>query len=389
VTGTGPAKKQLTTLLAGLAGLADLAGVCERAVYGLSLDSRQVNPGDLFLAFRGIRTRGHDFVPEAIRRGAVAVAYDASTGPRPRAPSGVPLVGIPELLAKVGTIAARFCDEPSRSLRVVGITGTNGKTSCSHLLAQAVALDSVAGVIGTLGHGVYRPGEGAVLATASQTTPDTVRIHRLLAAMRAEGASHVFMEVSSHALAQGRINGVLLDTAVFTNLTRDHLDYHGDLDAYAAAKALLFQHPGLRRAAINLDDTTGRRFAAALAPEIEAVGYGFGEPVPGMATVRGNDLESRPGGLQMRVSTPWGEGELHSPLIGRFNAHNLLAVLSVLLLQGIPLEEAVRGVRWWWWTMRTRRTPWSRRVGHCAPTATAGCGAYSGAAESVTRANGP
>jgi UDP-N-acetylmuramoyl-L-alanyl-D-glutamate--2,6-diaminopimelate ligase len=323
-----------------LAGFGDVAGVGDRLVSGLSLDSRQVSAGDLFLACRGLRTRGHAFVADAVQAGAAAVAYDASAAPRPEVSGEVPLVAVSDLTAKLGTIAARFYDDPSHCVRVVGITGTNGKTSCSHLLAQAVATSDAAGVIGTLGHGLYRPGRGPDLQPASHTTPDAIHIQALLAAMRAEGAGEAFVEVSSHALVQGRIDGLRVDTAVFTNLSRDHLDFHGDLDAYAAAKALLFAQPGLRRAVINLDDPYGRRLAAGLAADIEPVGYGLGEGFPGMATVWGQDLRLGSAGIEMRIVSRWGEADLRSPLLGRFNAHNLLAALSVLLLHGMSPQDA-------------------------------------------------
>jgi UDP-N-acetylmuramoyl-L-alanyl-D-glutamate--2,6-diaminopimelate ligase len=337
----GPGRVGPKSLVALLDGFVDLADVAERQVCGLSLDSRRVSPGDLFLACGGSRARGHDFVAEAVRAGAVAVAYEVGGGPRPEGLGDVSVVGVCDLRARAGIIAARFYGEPSRSVRVVGITGTNGKTSCSHLLAQAMARETATGVIGTLGYGLCRQGRITDLRATGYTTPDAVTINALLAEMRAGGATHVFMEVSSHALAQARVNGLSIDSAVFTNLTRDHLDYHADVDAYAAAKELLFRHPGLRRAVINLDDARGRRFAAALAHEVQAIGYGVGQRPGTLPEVWGCGLQLGFAGLKMRVHTPWGEADLVSPLLGRFNAHNLLAALSVLLLQGVPLAEGV------------------------------------------------
>jgi UDP-N-acetylmuramoyl-L-alanyl-D-glutamate--2,6-diaminopimelate ligase len=337
VTGRGPAPRLLSELLAGLG---EVSAAAERWISGLALDSRQVGPGDLFLACDGLRTRGHAFISEAVGRGAAAVAYDACAGPRPDPAPDVPMVGVPDLGAKLGMVAARFYDDPSRHLRVVGITGTNGKTTCSHLLAQAVGADAPAGVIGTLGHGLYWPGQEVELRPAAHTTPDAVLVQALLAAVRAAGGRRVFMEVSSHALVQGRINGVRVETAVFTNLSRDHLDFHGDLESYAAAKALLFRHPGLEHAVVNMDDPNGRRIAADLSGAVEALGYGLAEPPAGVNGVWGRDLQLRSDGLQMRVVCPWGEAEVRSPLLGRFNAHNLLAVLGVLLLDGMSLDEA-------------------------------------------------
>jgi UDP-N-acetylmuramoyl-L-alanyl-D-glutamate--2,6-diaminopimelate ligase len=191
---------------------------------------------------------------------------------------------------------------------------------------------------GLLGTVAYRIGDH--VAEAVRTTPEASDLQALLKEMVDAGCRRAVLEVSSHSLVLERVHGLDFEVAIFTNLSRDHLDFHGDLDAYAAAKALLFGHPGLQRAVINMDDPYGRRLAAGPAAHLEAVGYGLGERFPGMATVWGQDLRLGSAGTEMRVISPWGQAELRSPLLGRFNAHNLLAALSVLLLHGMSLEDA-------------------------------------------------
>ncbi|MDO9372725.1 MAG: UDP-N-acetylmuramoyl-L-alanyl-D-glutamate--2,6-diaminopimelate ligase [Gammaproteobacteria bacterium] len=340
-----PAAHKLSTLLAGFA---DVAPACERLIYGLSLDSRTTRAGDLFLACHGTRTDGHAYIDQATRAGAVAIAWEMAPGhAHPDLPpdcSGrngrLPTFGIEQLGQRVGVIAERFHDYPCRELSVIGITGTNGKTSISHLLAQALtpALLSdkkpACGVIGTLGYGLY-----GRLQPARHTTPDAPTLHALLAEFRAAQAHHVVMEVSSHALAQGRVNGVSFDTAVFTNLTRDHLDYHANMDEYGQAKRRLFFMPGLRHAVVNADDAYGRELISALPAHVKLLCYGLTAAAAG--GVRGSGLKLSPGGLRMKVHTPAGEGVLHSPLLGRFNASNLLGALGVLLAMGKPLPDAL------------------------------------------------
>ncbi len=336
-----PAAHKLSTLLAGLA---DVAPACERLIYGLSLDSRTTRAGDLFLACHGTRTDGHAYIDPATRAGAVAIAWEMAPGhAHPDLPpdcSGrngrLPTFGIEQLSQHVGIIAERFYDYPCRELQIVGITGTNGKTSISHLLAQALTEDKkpACGVIGTLGYGPYDK-----LQPARHTTPDALTLHALLAEFRAARARHVVMEVSSHALAQGRANGVSFDTAVFTNLTRDHLDYHVTMEEYGQAKRRLFFMPGLRHAVINADDAYGRELISALPAHVKLLSYGLTAAAAG--GVRGSRLKLSPGGLRMKVHTPVGEGILHSPLLGRFNASNLLGALGALLAMGKPLPDAL------------------------------------------------
>lgn len=309
----------LSTLLAGHAAVPPEADV---TVTGLSLDSRRLNPGDLFLAVRGERGHGLDYLDEAAGRAASAVAWEPADGVAEPATS-LPAVPVADLRARAGRIAGRFFGEPSRRLAVVGVTGTNGKTSCTHLLAQAAdRAGGAGGVVGTLGSGRL-----AALDPAERTTPDAVTVQRRLADMAESGCTLVAMEVSSHALVQDRTAGTHFLLAVFTNLSRDHLDYHGDMTAYGRAKRRLFEVPELQAAALNLDDPFGRELARSLPATLSRVTYGIESAD---ADVRAEELVLRPDGLAFRLVTPAGDAVVASPLLGRFNAANLLAVAAGL-----------------------------------------------------------
>ncbi len=313
-----------------LEGIARVPGIANREVRGLQVDSRRVQPGDLFLAAPGTLVDGRAFIGNAVTSGTVAVVYEAGDG---YAPPSLPLpaFGVANLRQKIGIIADRFYGTPSHRLIVIGITGTNGKTTCTQLLAQVLDQSPKrCAVIGTLGYGF--PG---ALNPSIHTTPDAVTLHRLMADFLGQNSVYVAMEVSSHALDQGRVNGVVFNVAVFTNLTRDHLDYHGDMTAYGLAKTELFSMEGLKYAVINYDDAFGRNLLAGIGARIKTLSYG----------IEGGDIRARevrvlPSGLSLRISTPYGETELNSPLIGRFNVYNLLAVLATLLVLGVKLDEA-------------------------------------------------
>lgn len=325
-----------------LDGIATVEAGEDCAVAGVALDSRQVRPGYLFLACRGLMQRGHDFIAAAVAQGACAVAYDVAEGEvafLSAQVGNVPLLAVPELSQQAGLIAERFYGHPSREMLVVGITGTNGKTSCSHFLAQALnSAEQPCGIIGTLGNGLVDQ-----LQAGTHTTPDAISLHRLLAELRVGGARSVAMEVSSHALDQGRVAGVGFSAAVFTNLSRDHLDYHGDMAAYAAAKQRLFHASDLHYAVVNADDAFGREILANLRPGVSAVSYGLNDAAATtLPHVQGVIEQQTRGGLLLAVKSPWGEGRLQVPLLGRFNASNLLAVIATLLVTGMPLAEALQ-----------------------------------------------
>lgn len=325
-----------------LQGLVD-GPVATLAVSGLSLDSRRLSGGDLFIALPGSRAQGHTFIDAAIAAGAVAVLFDDRA--QLAGEYGVPVIAVTDLAHKAGVIAERFYGHPSKELLMIGVTGTNGKTSCSHFIAQA--LDGQPGssaVIGTLGNGLV-----GRLDAATHTTPDALSLHAMLRSFVGQDVGQVAMEVSSHGLEQGRVSGVSFDVAVFTNLSRDHLDYHGDMESYGRAKARLFAMPGLRHAVINGDDEFGRRLLAQLPATVKGVVYTLGEADFKQATVRGQQLKLGRDGLEMKVVTPWGNGQFSSPLLGRFNGSNLLAVLATLLVAGVPFATALQRLE----TLRT------------------------------------
>ncbi len=294
-------------------------------VSGLSLDSRCVVSGDLFFARSGVKHRGSDFIPEAASRGAVAAVVDEQELTEEQAQSqSLPVIRVAGLNSQIGVVASRFYGEPTREMRVIGITGTNGKTSCAHYLAQALtACGLKAALIGTVGNGF--PG---LLREATHTTPDPIRLHAEMARLRSEGAEAVVMEVSSHALDQARVAGVQFDVAAYTNLTHDHLDYHGSMESYAAAKARLFTEYGAPIQVLNADDEEGRRLLGQRCP---AGGERIGFSAQGAnAQVYADALEMRSQGLMFELHTPWGETLVASPVLGEFNVSNLLLVAAVL-----------------------------------------------------------
>ncbi len=321
---------RLAELVAGLA-----EHVPDIEVSGLALDSRLIKPGFAFIAVNGARQHGMEHVEQALANGAVAVVFDPAGGGKERAErlNRPLLLEIAQLSEKLGPLAARFYRHPSRELTVVGITGTNGKTSCSQFLAQLVPH---CGVIGTMGWG----GWGDLRNTVN-TTPDALAVQEILRRLRDDGKRTVAMEVSSHGLEQGRANGIAFSGALFTNLSRDHLDYHGTMEDYLAAKIRLFTWPGLQFAVLNLDDP----YAAAI---IERIGgdvktWGFAEKATartGIDTVRAENVVHSLDGV--RFEACWREQRVavKTAIAGGFNLENLLAVLTVLLAMGLPLQQA-------------------------------------------------
>ena len=315
-----------------LQGIAETRAAGPIVVSGLALDSRKVQRGDAFFALRGTRGHGIDFAHGAVQRGANVVLAEAPA-PAELEDPGVPVLWIDGLHAFVGEIASRFFGRPSEAMRVLGVTGTNGKTSTVQLLAQALEhLGHRAATIGTLGaglHGQLREGE--------RTTPDAIAVQQLLAEFRRDGATHVAMEVSSHALEQGRVAATAFEVAAFTNLTRDHLDYHGSMEAYGAAKAKLFVWPGLKAAAINIDDAFGRELARKLPAGVR--GWRLSSTGDPQADVVASDIVTSAEGVAFNVRTPWGEKRMRSRLLGRFNVANLLAVIGCLGALGESFER--------------------------------------------------
>ncbi|MCC7325896.1 MAG: UDP-N-acetylmuramoyl-L-alanyl-D-glutamate--2,6-diaminopimelate ligase [Burkholderiales bacterium] len=298
----------------------------------ITADSRRVEPGVAFAAYPGHATDGRRFVPDAIMRGASAVLWEAH-GFGWDAQWTTPNLAVEGLQQRLGTIADFIYGSPSQRLWMVGVTGTNGKTSCAHWIAQAfAACGRTSALLGTLGNGIV-----GALAPAAQTTPDVTALHELLHQFEAAGARTVAMEVSSHGLDQGRINGIKLDVALFTNLTRDHLDYHATMAAYGAAKAKLFTWPGLRTAVINADDPFGQSLIdAARARGQRLLTYGMAG-----ADIVATSVAIDRRGIVLDVATPWGRATIESNLVGAFNAQNLLGVLGVLLASDVALSDAV------------------------------------------------
>ena len=308
-------------------------------ILGLCLDSREVRPGWLFLACKGHDHHGLKHLADARARGAVAVAFDpAGAEPYLPLPASLPAAAVENLRQKAGFIAARFYADPTAAQRVVAVTGTNGKTSVSLITAQSLAeAGKPCGVLGTVGFGAY-----GRLEVPTHTTPDAVNMQAWLARFRDQGLKYVSMEASSHALHQGRINGVHVEVAVFTNLTRDHLDYHGSMEEYGAAKRRLFAMPGLKHAVINLDDSYGLELAASLPSGVESIGYSLeGRENPRGETLKAVDLALNSGGLTFDVTSERGRGHVDSRLLARFNAGNLLAVQGVLLSLGLRFPDAL------------------------------------------------
>jgi UDP-N-acetylmuramoyl-L-alanyl-D-glutamate--2,6-diaminopimelate ligase len=319
-----------------LNGIADTPGVGDIVISGLTLDSRQVRPGDAVFALRGTREHGIAFARGAVERGARVVLAEAPAAHVEDL--DVPVLWVDGLHGKVGDIASRFFGRPSESLKVMGVTGTNGKTSTVQLLAQALEhLGHRAATIGTLGAGLH-----GQISEGERTTPDAINVQALLASFRSQGATHVAMEVSSHALEQGRVAAVAFDVAAFTNLTRDHLDYHGSMEAYGEAKAKLFAWPTLQAAAINVDDAFGRTLAQRLSPGVQALR--FSTEADSGAEVRADHIATSAEGLAFDLHTPWGSHAIRSRLLGRFNVANLLAVIACLGALGESFERIVEAV---------------------------------------------
>ncbi len=313
----------------------------------LVTDSRRVSAGDAFLAYPGEKLDGRDHIPQAIAQGARAVIFEEKNFAW-NADWKVPSLAVTDLRHKAGYIADAAYGYPSEHLWMVGVTGTNGKTSTCHWIAQALGFSGrKCALVGTLGNGF-----AGALEPSANTTPDAVLLHGLLAQYLVDGAEAVAMEVSSHALVQGRVNGVHFDVALLTNLSRDHLDYHGDMESYAAAKRRLFDWKLLKHAVVNLDDAFGAETAVQLLEsEVEVIGYGLTDEAlhlaekHGLRMVFGKLLNMSPEGLRIEVFSSWGMGVLESAMVGKFNAANLLGVLAVLLLGDVAMNEALGALR--------------------------------------------
>ena len=317
------------TLLQGFAEAPDVA------ISGIASDTRDVREGYLFLACRGERSHGLEYAAQALDAGAAAIAYDASTA-RSVPAIGAPLIPVDGLRSRLGEIANRFYDHPSRSLKVLGITGTNGKTTVAWLLAQCLQrLGQTCGYAGTLGYGVDE-----LVGVEGMTTPDVVEFHRRLSEFRNAGATYAAVEVSSHALTQDRTDGATFDTALFTNLSRDHLDYHGDMEAYGEAKASLFLAAQPSRRIINVDSDFGRSLAARCGPDVIAVSANPAAADEYRLHLVVRSAEAGVGGFDVSMVSSWGDGNFRLPLPGDFNVANAALVLAFLLSEGVAVDAA-------------------------------------------------
>lgn len=310
------------------------------ALAGLSADSRTVAEGEAFLAFPGQRSDGRQFIAQALARGPSAVLWEAVGGERP-ANCPVPELAVEGLRELSGYLADLVFGQPSKNLWLAGVTGTNGKTTVSQWLARALTdLGLSCGVIGTLGTGF--PG---ALEPGLNTTPDAIALHRLLLSFLKQGAGAAAMEVSSIGLDQGRVNGARFNVAIHTNLTRDHLDYHGSMEAYAEAKARLFDFPDLEASIINIDDGFGIALARRLVSRgVRVIAYtqvdSNRDAVPGAEVFAARGVRTTAAGLQFEASWHGAQASLHPRMVARFNVSNLLAVLAALVQRGVALGEA-------------------------------------------------
>ena len=313
----------------------------------LTSDSRRVQRGDVFFAYAGAGR----FIDAAIKLGAGAIVHDEAEGD---ISSDVPHLAVSDLKRQAGPIAHAYYGMPDRAMFSAGVTGTNGKTSCALWLAQALArLGETSSVIGTLGVGLCKARGEIDFDVTGYTTPDAVLLARKLAVLRDGGAQAVAIEVSSIGLDQDRAAGMHFDVAMFTNLTRDHLDYHGDMAAYEAAKVKLFDWPGLKTAVINLDDAMGLRLAAHVAGkpkgEIPVIGYTLQDAasvpdLPGVLMLRASQFRSRNAGTDFQLDCSLGTAPVKTRLVGHFNISNALAVLGALLAHGIALRAALDAI---------------------------------------------
>ena len=318
---------QLSTLLQDIV---ELSANDDCECTGITLDSRRLRSGEIFVA----TTTDLSYITQAIDKGASAILLVANSSID--IATSVPIILIAQ--QHLATIAQRFYQHPSADLHVVGITGTNGKTSCSHFIAQALARHHQScGVIGTIGHGIYPE-----LSEVNLTTPDIFSLQAWLAYFRQQQVSIACVEASSHGLVQQRLAGITFEIAVFTNITRDHLDYHGDMSSYLAAKQQLFAWPGLQAAVINGDDEFGRELIATYGKQYPIIAYTQqGQQFAQARMLMASEVCLDQQGIHAKIESPWGSGQLHSRLLGRFNLSNLLASLACLCQLDIDFNQAL------------------------------------------------
>lgn len=337
---TANGSKRVIALEALLSDYVRLENAPTIEIRGLQLDSRKVCQGDLFVALHGGTSHGLEYLEQAVNKSAAAVIYDPDGASQwlPQSSAGIPLIPVENLGEELGNIADRFFECPSMTIEVIGITGTNGKTSCSHFLAEAMNPERKAGVLGTLGWGL--PGQ---LHPTSHTTPDAIEIHRLLDSLRDEEFHLVAAEASSHGLVQGRLNGVRFRGALFTNFSRDHLDYHGTMEAYLEAKLLLLDWPSLEFVVFNAQDASAVKIIERIRPGLGVIGFCAEDSTCqyDVPLLTYHSVLQHPDGIRFVVVFGQQSATIEAPVFGDFNVENLTATLAVILSMGYQLPQAV------------------------------------------------
>jgi UDP-N-acetylmuramoyl-L-alanyl-D-glutamate--2,6-diaminopimelate ligase len=329
----------------------DLGSAASIVVNGINLDSRAIQSNNVFIALVGTQVDGRQFIAKAIELGAAAILVEADKQWQGIDWIGVvPVIAVEQLAQQVSVIAGRFYSHPSEFCRLIGVTGTNGKTTCTLLIAQFAALlakqiKNTAGVVGTLGFGVLDSNSLAPLAqqisavqSTGLTTPDPISLQKILAELVAQKAATIAIEVSSHSLVLGRVAALQFDTAVFTNLTQDHLDFHGDLASYGKAKARLLNQQGLKYAIINADDAWAKNLLQKIPLGVKAISFSIGDM---SADIYLTELQLTVSGASAQLHSPWGAAKLISPFIGKFNLSNLLAVIATMCVGGAELKTVI------------------------------------------------
>jgi len=329
----------------------ELGNAASIAATGINLDSRLIQSGDVFIALVGAKIDGRQFIAKAIESKAAAIFVEADKQWQGIHWVGaVPVIAVENLAKQVSEIAGKFYSHPSKRCRLIGVTGTNGKTTCTLLIAQLAALlakqeKNTAGVVGTLGFGVLDANSLAPLSqqinaiqSTGLTTPDPVNLQKILANLVEQKASTIAIEVSSHSLVLGRVAALQFDTAIFTNLTQDHLDFHGDLVSYGKAKAQLLNQSNLRCAIVNFDDAWAKSLLQKIPQGVSAISFSINDKA---ADIYLSDLQLTATGAIAKLHSPWGSAEFTSPFIGKFNLSNVLAVIAALCNKGEKLSDVL------------------------------------------------
>lgn len=336
-------KHSLSTLVVGM--LADPSVLAELTVTGLTLDSRQVEAGYLFISLSANKQQRTEYLKQSLSLGAAAILHDAEQAPSEQErialeQSNVKAYPIRNLADRVGEIAARFYGHPSLAMTVIAVTGTNGKTSVSQFIAQSLEiLELPCGVIGTLGVGRLND-----LHVTGMTTPDPISLQAILAELCQQSIKYVVIEASSHALEQGRLNSVDIDVAVLTNLSRDHLDYHQNMESYAAAKQRLFEMENIKTAVINSDDDFGKSLVTRLTEKNNLTLMTYSSQGDNNATLQAYTINSTSDGVKFELAGDLSSADIHSSLLGRFNVDNLLATAGSLLAINISFADTVKAL---------------------------------------------